>query len=200
MTEREPIDWESIERDYRAGVLSVREIAGAHRITHGAINKRAKRDGWERDLKAKIKARAEALVSKREVSTLVSTLEAATEREIIEGNAEAIVSVRLGHRIDIRRSRSLATKLLDELEGLTDNRELFEQLGELMHSPDDKGMDRLNDLYRKVVELPNRTKVMKELADTLRILIALERQAYNLDEQEHDEPYEERLRRLAGDS
>lgn len=30
-------------------------------------------------------------------------------------------------------------------------------------------------------------------------LIALERQAYNLDEQEHEEPYEERLRRLLGE-
>lgn len=200
MTVKKPIDWEAIERDYRAGILSVREIGLANGCTHTAINKRAKAEGWARDLKAKIKAKAEALVSKREVSKEVSSKAAETERQIIDANAEAIVSIRMGHRNDIRRSRALTNKLLEELEGLTDNRELFEQLGELMHSPDDKGMDRLNDLYRKVVELPNRTKVMKELADTLRILIALERQAYNLDEQEHDEPYEERLRRLAGDS
>lgn len=200
MTTKKPIDWEAVERDYRAGILSVREIGLANGCTHTAINKRAKAEGWARDLKAKIKAKAEALVSKREVSKEVSSKAAETERQIIDANAEAIVSIRMGHRNDIRRSRALTNKLLEELEGLTDNRELFEQLGELMHSPDDKGMDRLNDLYRKVVELPNRTKVMKELADTLRILIALERQAYNLDEQEHEEPYEERLRRLAGDS
>jgi hypothetical protein len=40
---------------------------------------------------------------------------------------------------------------------------------------------------------------MRELAETLKTLITLERQAYNLDEQEHEEPYEERLRRLLGD-
>ena len=40
---------------------------------------------------------------------------------------------------------------------------------------------------------------MRELAYTLKVLIALERQAYNLDEQEHEEPYEERLRRLVGE-
>lgn len=120
--------------------------------------------------------------SKREVSIEVASKSAETERQIIEANAEAIVSIRMGHRSDTRRSRELTNKLLDELEGLTDNRELFEQLGELMHSPDDKGMDRLNDLYRKVVELPNRTKVMKDLAETLKTLITLERQAYNLDE------------------
>lgn len=41
-------DWEAIERDYRAGVLSLREIAIPNGITEGAIRKRAKRDGWER--------------------------------------------------------------------------------------------------------------------------------------------------------
>lgn len=199
MTSKKLIDWEAVERDYRAGILSVREIGLANGCTHTAINKRAKAEGWARDLKAKIKAKAEALVSKREVSKEVSSKAAETERQIIDANAEAIVSIRMGHRNDIRRSRALTNKLLEELEDLTDNRELFEQLGELMHSPDDKGMDRLNDLYRKVVELPNRTKVMKELAETLRVLIALERQAYNLDEQEHEEPYEERLRRLLAD-
>lgn len=49
-------DWERIEADYRAGVLSLREIAAANGITEGAIRKRAKRDGWTRDLGAKIRA------------------------------------------------------------------------------------------------------------------------------------------------
>ena len=79
-------DWEAIESAYRAGVQSVREIAAQHGITHGAINKRAKRDGWERDLKAKIKAKADALVSKREVSTLVSTKTAGVRWIPAEGN------------------------------------------------------------------------------------------------------------------
>lgn len=203
MGSKQAFDWEAIERDYRAGLLSVREIAGRHGCTHTAINKRARADGWARDLKAKIKAKAEAMVSRREVSSEVSRVSTVspveTEQQIIEANAEAIVSVRMAHRTDIRRSRGLANKLLDELEQLTDNRELFEQFGELMRNPDDFGNDRLNDLYRKVVDLPNRTKVMKELAETLKTLITLERQAYNLDEQEHEDTYEERLRRLSGE-
>ncbi|MDE1971093.1 MAG: hypothetical protein KGI50_06000 [Patescibacteria group bacterium] len=35
-------DWERIEADYRAGVLSVREIAEPYSISHQAIAKRAK--------------------------------------------------------------------------------------------------------------------------------------------------------------
>ena len=180
MTIKQP-DWEAIERAYRAGVLSIREIASTQGITHGAVNKRAKRDGWERDLKAKIKAKADALVSRRTVSTEVSTKAADTEREIIELNAEVIANIRMAHRGDISRSRRLTIKLLDELEGLTDNRELFDQLGELMRNPDDNGQDKRNDLYAKVIDLPGRTKTMKELAETLKTLVSLERQAYDLD-------------------
>lgn len=195
---RKVIDWESVEIQYRAGIRSLKDIGREFDVSDAAIVKRARRDGWTRDLKAKIHAKAESKVSESLVSAQVSAQTKVREREVIEANAAAIADVRLAHRNDIRRSRELTNKLLEELECLTDNRELFEQLGELMHSPDDKGMDRLNDLYRKVVELPNRTKVMKDLAETLKTLIALERQAYNLDEQQHEEPYEDRLRRVLG--
>ena len=180
MTTKQP-DWEAIERAYRAGLLSIREIASTQGITHGAVNKRAKRNGWERDLKAKIQAKADSLVSKRTVSTEVSTKQADTEREIIEVNAEVIANVRMAHRGDISRGRRLTNKLLDELECLTDNRELFDQLGELMHDPDDNGFDKRNELYGKVISLPGRSKTMKEMAETLKTLISLERQAYDLD-------------------
>ncbi|WP_396001688.1 hypothetical protein [Escherichia coli] len=177
-------DWEAIESAYRAGVQSVREIASQHGITHGAINKRAKRDGWERDLKAKIKAKADALVSKREVSTLVSTERVVSERILIEANAEVIANVRMEHRGDIRRARTLTNSLLAELESECSDVDALNQLGELLRREDDKGMDKLNDLYHKIISLPGRVKAMKDLADSLKNLIALERQAYSLDDQD----------------
>lgn len=179
MTEKQP-DWEAIERAYRAGLLSVREIAAAHGVSHTAINKRAKAKSWDRDLKAKIQAKADALVSKAEVSKQVSMETEATERVVVEANAKVIADIRIAHRTDIGRYRNLANKLLDELEELTDNRQLFEQLGELLANPDDNGTDKLNDLYHKVIDLPSRTKTMKELGETLKNLITLERQAYGL--------------------
>lgn len=184
MTEKVLPDWERIEQLYRAGVLSVREIASANGITHGAINKRAKRDGWVRDLKAKIKAKADALVSRSLVSTEVSKERLATERMTVDESAQAIANVRIGHRTDIGRYRKLANKMLEELESLTDNRDLFDQLGDLLHSPDDKGVDKLNELYQKVISLPSRTKTLKDLGDTLKVLIGLERQAYSIDEEQ----------------
>jgi hypothetical protein len=180
-------DWEAIESAYRAGLLSVREIGSQNGVTHTAINKRAKKEGWERDLKAKIKAKAEALVSKREVSRQVSTERAVSERQLIEANAEVIATVRMEHRGDIRRARTIANSLFDELEAECTDVAALQQLGDLMFEPDDKGYDKLNEIYHKVISMPGRVKSMKDLSDTLKTLVGLERQAYDIDGPAGDE-------------
>ena len=181
VTAARTIDWERIELDYRAGVKTLRQIAEENDVTHGAINKRAKRDGWERDLSAKIVAKAESLVSKAEVSKQVSKEAWVTERAVIEANAQAIADVILSHRKDIQRNRSLAGKMLSELEAQTNDPELFEQLAELMAEPDQSGVDKLNMLYRKVLSLPSRIDSAKKLAETMRVMVALEREAFGVE-------------------
>lgn len=183
MTTKQP-DWERIEQLFRAGLLSVREIAAACGVSHTAINKRSKADGWDRDLNAKIKAKADSLVSKREVSTKVSMETLATERGIVEANAEVIADIRMAHRTDIGRSRRLANKLLDELESLTDEQGTIKELIAQFKDGDHEDGDAMADvlaLAQKMGALPSRTKTMKELAETLKTLVLLERQAYDLD-------------------
>ncbi|WP_368903929.1 hypothetical protein [Providencia sp. 2.29] len=175
-------DWEAIESAYRAGVMSLREIASQHGITHGAINKKAKKEGWERNLKEKINQKAEALVSKREVSTKVSTEKAISERILIEANAEVIANVRMEHRGDIRRARELTNNLFDELSAECADVPALSKLGELMSSPDDNGRDKLNEIYHSIISLPERVKSVKALSETLKNLVGLERQAYGLDD------------------
>ncbi|WP_051377042.1 hypothetical protein [Paraburkholderia dilworthii] len=174
-------DWERIEGDYRAGVLSVREIAALQGISHTAIQKKAKAEGWERDLSKRIQAKAEALVAKREVANQVATeTKAATERSIVDANADMLAHVHLTQRKDVGRARTLAMSLLAELEAETSNIELFEQLGEMLRSDDEKGQDRRNDLYQKVISSVGRIDSMKKLSDTLKTLIGLEREAYGI--------------------
>ncbi|EHK8991093.1 hypothetical protein KCT17_003661 [Escherichia coli] len=173
-------DWEAIESAYRAGVLSLREIASRHGVAESSIRKRAKRDEWERDLSAKIQAKAEAKVRKAEVRKQVRAENAESERELIEATAEAIATVRMEHRGDIRRSRSLVNQLFDELAGECGDVEALVKLGEMMRCEDDKGMDKLNDLYQKIISLPSRVKAVKDLSDSLKTLVALEREAYNI--------------------
>lgn len=186
--ERAAPDWERVEADYRAGLLSVREIAASQGISHTAIQKRAKAEGWERDLSAKIKAKADALVAKREVAKQVAAQRVETDKVIVEANAEVIAAVRMTHRADIRRYRELANSLLQEIEVETGNIDLFEELGELLRSEDDKGQDKRNDVYRKVISGASRIDSMKKLADTLKVLIGLEREAYGIGESENTNP------------
>ena len=177
------VDWERVELDYRAGVMSLREIASVASISEGAIRKRAKRDGWSRDLSAKVASRADDLVRKSEVRSEVRSAQAISEKETVEASAQAIANAIISHRKDIARNRGLANKLLVELEAQVDSPEEFEKLGDLMYSPDDKGMDKLNDLYKKVTSLPSRIDSAKKLGETLKVLIALEREAYGVDKE-----------------
>lgn len=179
-------DWEKIELDYRAGIKTLRQIADEHDITHGAINKRAKKEAWDRDLSARIKAKAEAEVSKRAVSEEVSKKRLASEREVVDANAHAIVEVQIGQRKDIQRSRKIVMALLAELEQKTgaENVELLENLGGLLRNEDENGQDKLNDLYHKIISLPQRAKTLRDLGESLRVLVALERQAFGIDDKD----------------
>ena len=179
---RKVIDWESVEIQYRAGIRSLKDIGREFDVSDAAIVKRAKRDGWTRDLKAKIHAKAESKVSESLVSAEVSAQTRVREREVIDANAAAIADVRLAHRRDIQRTRGITMRLLEELEYQTgaENVFLLASLGDMMRSPDEYGRDKLNDLYQAVVSLPGRAKTMKDLAASLVSLIDKERDAFNI--------------------
>lgn len=185
--EKQAPDWDQIELDYRAGVKSLRQIASEQNVSEGAIRKRSKRDEWLRDLSKKIQDKADDLVRKETVRSEVRTKTTISEKDTIDANGQKQASIRITHRKDISRARFISMKLFDELELMVgaENVNLLQQLGELLYSPDDKGMDKLNDLYMKVISLPNRVKAIKELSDTMKTLVALERQAYGLEEKEN---------------
>jgi len=195
-------DWERIELDYRAGVKTLRQMATENGITEGAIRKRARRDDWARDLSGRIQAKADALVRKEAVRNEVRKQAAATEREVVDANAQAVADVRLAHRSDIRRARGVTNALLSELERQAgpENAALLEQLGRLMRSENERGADKLNDLYQQIISLPGRAKTMKDLGESLRVLVALERQAFGMDDkdQQPDDPMRELAKALLG--
>lgn len=152
MVERKQVDWEGVERDYSAGLLTLREIGEKYGISHTAIRKKAEKEDWSKDLSAKIAKEAEKKVSKLQVSNDVS--KKASEKEIIEINAQALVNVKLKHRTSINRVNNLVDTLFEEIEELS--------------------------THKNADNLPVRVDMTKKLMDTLRISIDKERQAFGI--------------------
>lgn len=189
MAAKKRVDYERIEAGWRAGILSPHQLAAAYvedtgePVSHAAIIKHFKKEGVPRNLAAKIKAKSDAMVTAAMASKVTEEVTSVTikrDKDIVDDGAATLTAVRLGHRKDINRYRNLAGRMLEELEGVTDNRALFEEFGEIMRNPDDNGQDRRNDLYQRVIDLPSRSKTMKEMSDTLKTLINLEREAYDI--------------------
>jgi hypothetical protein len=192
MAERKQVDWESVERDYSAGLLSLREIAAKYDTKESSIRYKANQNDWSRDLSKKIEQKTNEKLRKIELRTELRSEKAISEKEIIEASAQAIVNVKLEHRGDIRKSKRIVNSLFDELEITTDNRELFEQLGEMLRNESDSGQDKLNDIYKKVISMPQRIDGVKKLTDALKTMIGLEREAYGITNLEQsNKPIEE---------
>lgn len=177
---RKIIDWESIEEEFRAGQLSVAEIARRFETTHQAIFNRAKRKGWVRNLAVNVARRARhklvADIADRD----------ATDTEIIEAASERSASVVRLHRQDIAKLKDMEQKLLSELGDNPKKTWVGQYQGEVI----------TKDLS---ITVTDRCQALNNLANVQHKRIQLERQAYNLDETGSGETIEERLKKLEGD-
>ena len=181
--ERSLIDWDRVAIDIRAGILTDRQIGDKYGRSHGAIQQYAKKHGIERDLTDRIHQRTEAKLARAQLAKLASQARGkATQEQVIEIAAEARSTVVIAQQGRIGRHLSVAEALINELESQTINRELYEQLGEIMRSPDKNGVDKLNDLYVKVITTSSRIDSHKKAVETEKVLITLERQAFGLDD------------------
>lgn len=178
MAKRKQIDWEKIELDYRAGIKTLREIAGDHDISHVSIAKKAKKEEWPRDLSAKIKQKAKDKVNKAQVNSTITKL---TEKQVVDNVSTVIANKELEHRKDIVQKRTLVNKLFEEIESLTGGKELIEQITLTLQQGDFEGLAKE---VKKLSSLPQRIKGTTDLVSALRVLYALERQAFRMDETE----------------
>ncbi len=63
MAERKQVDWESVERDYSAGLLSLREIAAKYGVSPSLITRKKNEGEWPKDLTGKIQAKADSIIT-----------------------------------------------------------------------------------------------------------------------------------------
>lgn len=186
MSEKEAkfIDWEAIEKHYRAGLKSLRAIGEEYGITEAAIRKRAKRDLWTRNLEEKIQLRAQEKVRKALVRKPGTQLTRESETRTIEDYSTVVSAVDLRQREDVQMAMDTARGMLVELASLS-RPEFASMLEEIAVEFDESGpmfKDKANELYRYIISLPGRIKMAKELAATHGVYVPLQRKIYKLDD------------------
>jgi len=153
-TARRAFDWEEIEAQYRAGVLSTVQIAKAHGLTEGAIRARAKTKDWVRDLSTKIRVRTEAELLR---------VEARGRRLDEKGTIHQAVITRIDiserQRASIDRLRRIADAIVSRVEELNPKIEIYD------YATADKAVG-----------------VVAKATSAVGQLIALERQSWAMDE------------------
>lgn len=201
------VDYERIEPGWRAGVLSPHQLAAQYtedtgvKVSHAAIIKHFTKLNVPRDLNAKIQAQADAMVTKALVTEKVTKDRLVTnEGKIVNAGAEQVFEIRLFHRKSTTRLQTIIAAQMEELEASSgpDQAQRLRDLGELMRNENDNGSDKLNDIYRAVIGLPDRSRVAKQLAETLRIAIDLERREFGMDKtQVNTDPLTELIKRIS---
>lgn len=194
-TQRKLVDKEALGVEYRAGMKSLKMLGEEFGISAPRVKQIADAEGWERDLSVLIRQKAEAKLNAEALNNqLNADARKASEREIVEVNATVQANKITEHRTDIKRYRTLCQSMLAELEAETGDTDTFEGLGELLKK-EDASIDKLNEAYRKAISLPSRIDGVKKLADTLKVLIGLERQAFGIaDNAEGDKPQDSNKR------
>jgi len=174
MPSKPPIDWEAVEREYRAGQLSVAEIGRQFAVSRAAIMKRAAKFGWVRNLADEVRREVESKLVADAVSGGVTSCNA---RETIDAAASRGVEVVRQHRRTLSRLNGIANGLMTAMEsrleavrtGVTDTPELvasFALLGEKETIAD----------------------AMEKVSRTIAKVVPLERQAFGLDKAQDASP------------
>ena len=179
------VDWELIEREYRAGIKTLRQIAEENGISHTAIQKRAKKDEWTRDLTERVQQKAQELVAKKEVARVVSKEQKVSDLETVRVYGEVVANIDLSQREDVKLAIGNARGLLMELVQLArpDFQEMLETIADTFDTSTERRQDKENELYRYIIGLAGRVKMAKELAAVHGVYVPLQRKIYKLDDE-----------------
>lgn len=152
---RKRVDWEAIERDYRTGQFSLRELEKKHGAGFSKIGKRAKDEAWSKDLADAVRqATSAALIA--EVATERATEGLQGTTDVVLAAAEVNKRVILGHRQQAANSRAAMETALAKVLSLADNVADIREAGAL-------------------------AAAVESLSRTSKLVIEIERKAFDID-------------------
>ena len=162
---RQRYDWAAVERDYRTGQYSNRELSRLHGPSEAAIRAKAKAQAWQKDLSEKIRQRVKEKTSRAVAREVV---QAETDEEIIERAAEAGADIVHGHQKMLRRAKGLTETLMEQLE-------------EQLERGSMRVMNKAGDVVEVDIPLDYAGKTLSNATVAMERVVKLQRQAYGLD-------------------
>ena len=171
MGRRNDIDWEAIETDFRVSQLSVRQIAEKHGTEASSISRRAKKDGWDRDL-----SQAVAVATKTKVRNAVINATQHNATECTQATFDAVdlaanvnATIILGQQKRVGRLSGLFEKITGELEAVMDDPETLTAIADKIEEEDPKAAEsikRLKSMTSRMNNLKTATEIMGKLNDS----------------------------------
>ena len=185
--DRRRVDWDAVDRDYRAGNLTVRELATKHGTNHATIVRRAKRLGLTRDLSEAVREATNARLIAETITREVTSAVTKSHQEVtntVMAAAEVNARVVMGHRQELSQARALANALLAELQQVALTSDDQEVLAEILAGEDAKPADlaKARNAVARVLGLGGRVTSIRALGETFVRLQAAERAAYGIEQ------------------
>lgn len=175
---RKRIDWEAIEKEYRLGQKSMRTLAVEYNVNVSNISRRAKKYLWSQDKSDEIRQRTQAAI-------VASDRNIPTPQDIdvaVQTNKQVILS----HRKSIGKTQELVDLLSSQLDDAARNRAELEGQVDGECRKKEGGIDyQKRHRLRRALSLPAHASVLRDLSTAQKNLVALERQAFNLDDKGH---------------
>ena len=177
VAKRHKTDWEAIERDFRTGKFTLRELEAQHGVSYAQISRKATKYGWTKDLREVIKQATDAAVLRE---TVTKAQKDVTETVLVA--AEVNKQVILAHRHGLQELTSVKRTLLDQIQQAAALLPDLAEVVEMVRQPDDNGVDRANDALRKAMSRSALVDDLKKLADVDEKVRKGEREAFGLDD------------------
>ncbi len=169
-------DWEAIERDFRTGKFTLRELEAQHGVSYAHISRKATEHGWTKDLREVIKHATDAALLRE---TVTKAQKDVTETVLVA--AEVNKQVILAHRQGLQELTQVKRTLLDQIQQAAALLPDLAEVVEMVRKPDDNGIDRANDALRKAMSRSALVDDLKKLADVDEKVRKGEREAFDLD-------------------
>ncbi|WP_159271997.1 hypothetical protein [Variovorax boronicumulans] len=179
-------DWDAVERDYRTGHFTNRELGLKFDLHHTAVGRKARKEGWTQDLRALVKSATSAKLIQESVSANVSAAHQSVSDSVLAA-AETNKNVILTHRSDITKVRQLTMSMVAELTEVSLQQEALQEFFDRTiraECTSPEAIMQATTAYNALTKLPARVMSVKNLSEALTKLQTLERKAFALDEED----------------